>query len=214
MRRRQFHDRAEGHGDPAAFGPDGSRWVRVVPAKGGSSLHQTEAGTDVCIVARSLGATGPLSEWLASLGIAVSATKDLGVAIMNLRQSYTAWAAVVIFADGFGGPVECFDQLRLLREECPGLPVILVSGSFAESDFTAERAPLCDVCLRYPIDPSEYVMAWVGAVENSKRWRQFKFEMRKTALGVNPTVQARSHAETAAFLPVEGAAALPRAAAG
>ena len=196
------------------LGPDGTRWVRVMPAKGGATLPEAEAGSDVCIVARSLGATGPMSEWLASLGIAVSATKDLGVAIANLRQSYTAWAAVVIFADGFGGPVECFDQLRLLREDCPGLPVIVVSETFAESDFTAERAPLCDVCLRYPIEPSEYTAAWVAAVENSRRWRQFKFEMRKTALGVQRVTPA--HAAPDRGLPVarDGGAGDARAVAG
>lgn len=184
-----------------------ARWVRVMPAADAEVLPELGRNSEVCIVARSIGAAGPLSEWLASLGVAVSATKDLSAAIANLRQSYKAWSAAVIFADGFGGPVECFDQLRMLREECPGLPVILVSAAFPESDFSAERLPICDVCLRHPVDPAEYTEAWLGAVENSRRWRQFKFELRKLALNAQ-------RAEGPAGLPEEEMEDLPRAVAG
>jgi len=171
----------EGRGQPEAD-KGRTRWVRVMPARGAGGTLDIQPNSQVCIVARSLGSAGPMSEWLASLGVAVNATKDLAGAIANLRGDYKAWAAVVVFADGFGGPVECFDQLRLLREECPGLPVIVVSESFGESDFSTERLPLCDVCLRFPVDPAEMTTAWVCAMENSRKWRQFKFELRKMAL--------------------------------
>jgi len=159
-----------------------SRWVRVMPVRGAGNSPNIQPNSQVCIVARSLGSAGPMSEWLASLGVAVNATKDLTGAIASLRGDYGMWAAVVVFADGFGGPVECFDLLRLLREDCPGLPLIVVSASFAESDFSAERLPLCDVCLREPVDLAEMTAAWVCAMENSRKWRQFKFELRKMAL--------------------------------
>lgn len=190
-----------------------ARWVRVVPPADAEPVPELGRNSEVCIVARSIGVAGPLSEWLASLGVAVSATKDLAAAIANLRQSYRAWSAAVIFADGFGGPVECFDQLRLLREECPGLPVIVVSAAFAESDFSAERLPLCDVCLRHPVDPAEYTAAWLGAVENSRRWRQFKFELRKLALSAQ-RIGAVAGEPGEEVMPGFGMEDLPRAVAG
>jgi len=86
---------------------------------------------------------------------------------------------VMVDIDALGGIVVAYDGLRLLRNQRPNLPVIVVSEDLSANDFSLERLPLCDASLRAPVAYSALEYALTESREvNNPAWVARLKEMR------------------------------------
>lgn len=163
-----------------------SRWVVMDPPAAVIDGGEEAYAPQICIAARAVGDTGALAEWLLSLGFTLNVTRGIDDAFELVERTYRGWSAFILFADGFGGPLDVFDRLRQLREGCPGLPVILASSSFKATDCSTERLPLCDVCLATPLKAEDFSPVWLSALLNAQTWRNRKSELRRIRFNLAP----------------------------
>jgi DNA-binding NtrC family response regulator len=70
-----------------------------------------------------------------------------------------------------------YELLFDLRAHYPGLPVMLISESFARDDFSIERLPLCDVSLRAPTSFKSFEAGIKDALENNGAWQKRNSEL-------------------------------------
>lgn len=61
---------------------------------------------------------------------------------------------------------ELIEKLLLLRTSFPNLKIILLSDNVSADDFSATRAPVCDVTLKKPISPQRLALG----IEAVDRW--------------------------------------------
>lgn len=71
---------------------------------------------------------------------------------------------IVIVDDEDFDIYELIEGLLLLRADFPKLKIILLSDSVSADDFSATRAPVCDVTLKKPVSPRRLKLA-IGEVD-------------------------------------------------
>lgn len=97
--------------------------------------------------------------------------QDIG---FTMRASMTPLAdcqVMLIDFDSFGATDQTIDELRRLRNEHPDVWVILVSWAFGRDDFSTDRLPIADVCLRGPVSFARLELALVEAEVNNAIWQ-------------------------------------------
>lgn len=90
---------------------------------------------------------------------------------------------ILVDVDGLGGISVIYSELRRIRDTIPELAVILVSSEFSADDFSLERLPLCDACLRarFTADGLDFAMTESADV-NNKVWQTRLEELQMIAV--------------------------------
>lgn len=87
------------------------------------------------------------------------------VELQRCLMKHAAGTRIVVIDDESFDLYELVEKLLSLRVSFPDVKVILLSGSVSGDDFSATRAPICDVTLKKPISPKRLASAMecVGA---------------------------------------------------
>lgn len=85
------------------------------------------------------------------------------VDLQRCLMKYNAGKRIVVIDDEGFDLYDLIEKLLSLRTNFPDVRVILLSDDVAGDDFSATRAPICDVTLKKPISPKRLALAFEGA---------------------------------------------------
>lgn len=104
----------------------------------------------VLLVGKDAGQGAEHAGFLQSLGYTVIERKTFAINTADLADQAAGWSAVVLDADSIGSDMAS-GALRRLRRVAPHVPVIVMTSSVEESDFSAIGSDLPDVTLCKPL---------------------------------------------------------------
>lgn len=126
----------------------------------------------VVVVGSQRGSLAGALDWLADQSVPVRLLRSLETLASSEVCAEASHALIDL--DAMGGVENAYEALRRLREDRPGLPVILASNFFRADDFGLERLPLCDVSLRLPCSFAAFEFALSEAEINNQIWQDRK----------------------------------------
>jgi hypothetical protein len=146
-------------------GPDGKP---VLASMNGVAI---DGDQPVAVVSARPRAMVELSDWLAANGAAVVTVTALESVSTGRTPSGDTLLALFVDLDGAGDVEEVVNQLLILREDRPGLPIILCSADFLGDDLDTSRLSICDVSLRWPVSIGSARRGLAAAIENNRLWQ-------------------------------------------
>ena len=163
--------RAMAHTDHA--GPTGKAAGELPGASPGVDLRDSARSlprhqSPVIIATKDRQRISALMGWIGDQGHPVVLADAL--AEMEYRVHAARCGCLIVDIDTFDDLVRAIDVLVQLREQRPNLMVILLSEQVRRDDFSLERLPLCDVTLRYPLEPADLAFALEEAAVNNRVW--------------------------------------------
>jgi len=126
----------------------------------------------VVVVGSQRGSLAGALDWLVDQSVPVRLFRSLEALAISEASAEASHALIDL--DAIGGVENAYEALRRLREDRPGLPVIMASNFFRADDFGLERLPLCDVSLRLPCSFAAFEFALSLAEINNQIWQDRK----------------------------------------
>lgn len=164
--------------------------VTVLGARNRSSASRGVARVEpVLVFAADTSALTYEIETLRDKGRDVVACNDLRQFNYLLGSPRQSWSLMIVEIDGFGGIFGVFDKLLSLRQERPGLPVILASKRLREHDLSTERLPICDVSVALPTDAAELHLALLRANVNNFAWQMRRASLQEAEAGLSDPLE-------------------------
>jgi len=162
----------------------GTAPVTMLGARGGAAAARSAVRAEPALVfAVDATALTFEIETLREKGRDVAVCQDLRQFNYLVGSPRQGWSLMIVEIDGFGGVFNVLDKLLSLRQERPGLPVILASRRLREHDLSSERLPICDVSIALPTDAAELHVAVLRANVNNFAWQMRRAHLQEPEPG-------------------------------
>lgn len=132
-----------------------------------SFLHDAPA----LIIAKKSADLSTLTNWLNDFGHEACFARDLGLAAKDLVKHRLNYSMLFVDIDSFDGICFAIDDLRLIRNAAPELPIVVLTRDVASDDFSTARLAITDVTLRHPLRVSTLEVAVIEAFRNNLQWQ-------------------------------------------
>mgnify|MGYP003565042175 CR=1 FL=1 len=126
----------------------------------------------VALVANLSSHTRELANTLARQGYVVRHTNDADAMLNMIQASSAAWDFLIFDLDMSDGLQSSVDDLMVLRQTCPRLPILLISETVSRDDTSDHRRAIGDATLRKPVSENR-LLAGIAAMREESAARQF-----------------------------------------
>jgi hypothetical protein len=115
---------------------------------------------------------GNLTQFLKTFDADTLAIRSIQEATSIYQRRARGKTMLIVDLDTLTDGDKKYELLFDLRAHYHGVPVMLISDSFARDDFSIERLPLCDVSLRAPTSFKSFDTGIKDALENNAAWQK------------------------------------------
>lgn len=127
------------------------------------------------------GVSSSVNDWLRWMGGNLLLTDLENTSERWLARSVRRIDFCLVDESSIGDVGEVVEQCLFLRRVVPSMPLVLLSSSVREDDFSTERMAICDATLRTPITRAAFCHGLQAAKRNNMRYLRSLIDMASWA---------------------------------